>query len=152
MRAIVGVLAASLAVFGVASLASAASDVAVAGAWSRPAVDNAVVYGVVRNTGSHRLTVVGASSPEARTAELHESVSMKGGAMDGMAMSAMEMRPAGPVAILPHGALTLKPGGYHVMLMGLRHPLAAGGRFPVTLRFADGSQVTFEVPVENRAF
>jgi copper(I)-binding protein len=151
MKALIGTIAASI-VFSGAALASAAPSVTVAGAWSRPAVDTAVVYGVVRNTGSQRLAIVGASSPSARSAELHESMTMKGGAMDGAAMSAMEMRPAGPVAIPPHGALTLKPGGYHVMLIGLRRPLAAGERFPVTLRFGDGSHVTFEVPVEQRAF
>jgi periplasmic copper chaperone A len=152
VRALIATIAASVALFSGASLAGAAPSVTVAGAWSRPAVDTAVVYGVVSNTGSHRLALVGASSPVARSAELHESMTMKGEGMDGASMSAMEMKPAGTLTIPPHGALTLKPGGYHVMLMGLRRPLAAGHRFPVTLRFGDGSHVTFEVPVENRAF
>lgn len=152
MRGFVSAIAASIVLVGGASLASAAPSATVDGAWSRPAVDTAVVYGVVRNTGSRSLALVGASSPSARSAELHESMTMKGGTMNGAAMAAMEMRPAGTVVIPPHGALTLKPGGYHVMLIGLRRPLAPGERFPVTLRFGDGSHVTFEVPVENRAF
>ena len=152
MRLFTAAIAACVGLVASASLASAAPSVSVEQTWSRPAVDTAVVYGVVRNVGSHRVAVVGASSPVARTAELHESMTMKAGAMDGAAMSAMEMRPAGTLTIPPHGALTLKPGGYHLMLMGLRRPLAAGQRFPLTLRFGDGSHVTVEVPVENRAF
>jgi copper(I)-binding protein len=46
----------------------------------------------------------------------------------------------------------LKPGGYHLMVLGLHHPLAAGTHFPVTLRFADGSTAQVRVAVENRAF
>jgi copper(I)-binding protein len=147
------ILAACAALLGGASLpASAAPSVAVSGTWSRPAVDTAVVYGVVRNEGPHPLVVVGASSPVSRNAELHESMTMNAGKMDGMAMSAMGMQPVARYVIAPHGALTLKPGGYHLMLLGLRAPLAEGRRFPVTLRFADGERVTFTVPVENRAF
>lgn len=152
MRSFFVATAACVAALSTAALANAASSVTVADTWSRPAVDTAVVYGDVRNAGNGRVAIVGASSPVARSAELHESMEMKGGAMGGAAMSAMEMKPVGTLAIAPHGALTLKPGGYHLMLLGLRHPLAAGQRFPVTLRFADGSHVTFEVPVENRAF
>jgi periplasmic copper chaperone A len=132
--------------------ASAAPNVSVTGAWSRPAVDTAVVYGVVHNQGAGPLVVVGVSSPVARNAELHESMTMGAGKMDGAAMSAMGMQPVGRLVIRPHGTLTLKPGGYHVMLLGLRDPLAAGRRFPVTLRFAGGESATFSVPVEVRAF
>jgi periplasmic copper chaperone A len=152
VRSFTAAIAACLGLIGSASLANAALGVTVVQTWSRPAVDTAVVYGVVRNAGSHRVAVMGASSPVARSAELHESMTMKAGAMDGAAMSAMEMRPAGTLTVPAHGALTLKPGGYHVMLMGLRRPLAPGQRFPLTLRFGDGSHLTVEVPVENRAF
>jgi periplasmic copper chaperone A len=149
-HAILAACAAFLA--GAALPASAAPNVAVTGTWSRPAVDEAVVYGVVHNDGSHPLVVVGASSPVSRSAELHESMTMSAGKMDGMAMSAMGMQPVARFVIPPHGALTLKPGGYHLMLLGLHGPLPTGHRFPVTLRFADGERVTFTVPVENRAF
>jgi copper(I)-binding protein len=132
--------------------ASAAPNITVTGAWSRPAVDTAVVYGIVRNLGPRPVVVVGASSPIARSAELHESMTMDAGKMDGAAMPAMGMQPVGRLVIRPRGTLALKPGGYHLMLLGLRQPLAAGRRFPVTLRFADGARVTFAVPVENRAF
>jgi copper(I)-binding protein len=145
-------LAACAALLGGALPASAAPNVAVSGTWSRPAVGTAVVYAVVRNESARPLVVVGASSPVAQSAELHESMTMSGGKMDGMAMSAMGMQAVPRFVIPPHGALTLKPGGYHLMLLGLHAPLPAGHRFPVTLRFTGGERVTFTVPVENRAF
>ena len=41
------------------------------------------------------------------------------------------------------------PGGYRIMLMGLKRALAAGTRFPVTLTFAEGRQVTTILTVEK---
>jgi periplasmic copper chaperone A len=146
------VAAGAAVLLGAVLPASAAPSVGVSGTWSRPAVDQAVVYGVVRNDGAKPLVVVGGSSPIARNVELHESMTMQGGTMNGMAMTAEGMQAVPRYVIPPHGTLTLKPGGYHLMLLGLHAPLPAGHRFPVTLRFADGSHVTFTVPVENRAF
>jgi copper(I)-binding protein len=100
--------------------------------------------------------VVGATSPIARTVELHESTaSMQGGSMKGMSMHGMEtmsMHPVSKLPIPPHGSVALKPGGYHLMLLGLRRPLAAGQHFPIVVRFADGTRATATVSVENRAF
>ena len=127
-------------------------DVTVQNGWSRPAIDTAVVYAVVRNGGATPLLLVGASSQVAQSAELHQSMSMSAGKMDGAAMSAMGMQPVARLEIPPHGTLTLKPGSYHLMLLGLRQPLAAGQRFMVTLLFAGGVSKTFLVQVENRGF
>ena len=45
------------------------------------------------------------------------------------------------------GTVLFRPGGKHLMLMGLKRPLKAGDRFPVTLTFASGAKVeaTFTV-------
>lgn len=134
----------------------AAATISIVGAWSRPAVDQGVVYATIRNASAQRAVVVGASSPVARTVELHESTAtMQGGSMNGTTMRGMEtmsMRPVSKLPIPPHGAVALKPGGYHLMLIGLRRPLAAGQRFPIVVRFADGTRATATVDVENRAF
>ncbi len=126
--------------------------VTVAGAWSRPAVDTAVVYATVRDAGSHPVALVGASSPVARSVEMHQSTSTRGEGMNGMAMPVTAMHPVARIVIPAHGTVALRPGGYHLMLIGLRRPLQAGTRFPVTLRFSDGERLTVRVAVENRAF
>jgi copper(I)-binding protein len=110
------------------------------------------VYATIRNPSSHPAILVGASSPAASHVELHESMTMRGGTMNGMAMPAEGMKPVARLTIPPHGSVILKPGGYHLMVLGLHHPLAAGTHFPVTLRFADGSTAQVRVAVENRAF
>jgi len=132
-------------------IAAALALVTVTGAWSRPAADMGVVYATLHDAGRRPVALVGASSPRARTAELHESTSMQGGTMNGMAMPAMGMHPVARIVIPAHGTATLHPGGYHIMLIRLRRPLRAGERFPVTLRFSDGERVTVSVPVEARA-
>jgi hypothetical protein len=45
----------------------------------------------------------------------------------------------------------LKPGGYHVMLMKLTRPLAAGDEVTLTLDFSDGTTRTLTVPVKTFA-
>ena len=55
---------------------------------------------------------------------------------------------------LPAGkTVELKPGGYHVMLIDLVKPLAAGDKVPVTLTIVgkDGKKSTLEVKAEVRA-
>ena len=142
-------------------IALALALVTVTGAWSRPAFDTAVVYATLHDAGRRPVALVGASSPVARTAELHQSTTTPGGAMHagtmnpgtmtGMNMPVMAMHPVSRIVVPPHGTTALHPGGYHIMLLGLRHPLRAGERFPVTLRFSDGERVTVSVAVENRA-
>lgn len=128
----------------------AALAIQITGAWSRPAVDEGVVYATIRNTSAKAVTLVGASSPIAKDVELHQSMTMRK-TMNGMTTNAVGMRPVGRIAIPAHGALTLQPGGSHLMLMGLHRSLAAGQRFPITLRFAGGGTATVTVKVENRA-
>jgi periplasmic copper chaperone A len=43
----------------------------------------------------------------------------------------------------------MKPGSMHVMLIGLKHPLARGDSFPLTLRFEKAGEQTVSVHVEK---
>ena len=43
----------------------------------------------------------------------------------------------------------LKPGSYHVMLIGLKQPLTAGSRFPLTLKFRHAPEQTVQVEVKS---
>jgi len=86
--------------------------------------------------------LVGASTPAAGVAEVHE---MK---MEG---DTMRMRAAGALELPPRQTVELKPGGLHVMLMDLKQALAAGSKVPLTLQFEDAkgqkSSLDLTVPV-----
>jgi copper(I)-binding protein len=46
----------------------------------------------------------------------------------------------------------MKPGeGYHIMLMGLKNPLKAGEKFPMTLTFRQAGTVKITVHVSDKA-
>ncbi|RZL36247.1 MAG: copper chaperone PCu(A)C [Rubrivivax sp.] len=88
--------------------------------------------------------VVAASSPVAEAVEIHE-MKMDGGVMKMRAVDALPL-PAGQ-------AVALKPGSYHVMLMGLKAPIKAGDKVPLTLTVeGDGQQrSTVEIEAEARS-
>lgn len=111
-------------------------------AWSRPtAVKLGVVY--MRVTGGDaaaRLTA--ARTPVAAKVEIHEAT-MKNGMMNMRQVDGVDI-PAGKV-------VRFKTGGLHLMLTGLKEPLAEGMRFPLTLRFGNAGERTVEVEVRRRA-
>jgi hypothetical protein len=90
--------------------------------------DTTAVYLTIENKGAaDRLTGVRSSVGQAM---LHET-STEGGIM--------RMRPIDPaqgLVVPSNGKLSLAPGGAHVMVMGLKQPLAAGDRLNLTLLFA----------------
>jgi copper(I)-binding protein len=117
--------------------------VAVQNAWARASVQGQSASGAYMTlTAREPLTLVGASSPVAGVAGVHE---MK---MEG---DVMRMRPV-PALALPAGkAVELKPNGYHVMLMDLKTTLKPNTHIPLTLRFRDAkgveSALQLSVPV-----
>jgi hypothetical protein len=118
-------------------------DLSVASPWSRPTAPGAtvgVVYFSITNSGRQADRLLAASSPIAATAEFHESRTVQG---------TMQMRAVTSVEC-PPGITKIEPGALHVMLVGLKQPLAAGTRFALTLRFRDAGSMTMQVPVENR--
>lgn len=56
----------------------------------------------------------------------------------------------GAEAAAPGGAVALAPGGLHLMLLGLRQPLAEGATLPLTLVFETAGEVTLDLPVLPR--
>lgn len=114
--------------------------------WSRampPGVPNGAVYLVVHNRGATAERLLGADTPAAVKAELHEHVHQNGL----MKMGKVE----GGVVIAPGGELVLQPGGYHLMLFGLKQPLEDGKRFPLTLHFEKAGDLLVEVAVQKEA-
>ena len=115
-------------------------DITVSNAWARATAGEGTTgaaYVTVTDTGApDQLT--GVSTPVAGMAHLHETVNANG---------VMEMRNVAAIALPTGKAVTLAPGGYHVMLMGLKHPLKEGDSFPLTLSFAHAAPVTVQVKV-----
>jgi copper(I)-binding protein len=124
----IALLAASL------STAVFAQAVDVKDAWARATVPGQKATGAfMKLTAKDGAKLVGASSPVAGVAEVHE---MK---MDG---DIMKMRAVQGGLDLPAGkAVELKPGGYHVMLMDLKSTLQKDTTIPVTLVFKDAKGV-----------
>jgi copper(I)-binding protein len=111
-------------------------------AWARASA-GAATTGAVYVTlmgGNQPDSLVGVSTPVAANAEPHETINDNG---------VMKMRPAAAVPIPAHQTVTFAPGGTHIMLMGLKHPLAAGQSFPLTLTFAHAAPITVDVKVRG---
>ena len=120
--------------------ALAAAQTTVTEAWVRGTVAQQTATGLfaqIRSAQGGRL--VAASSPLADAVEIHEM------AMDG---NVMRMRALPDGLVLPAGtSVVLQPGGLHLMLLGLKRPLAAGDTVPVTLvvEGRDGQRERFEI-------
>ena len=113
-------------------------------AWARAttsATQPAVVYLQIANSGSggERLDVV---ATDIGAASLHSS-SMTGGVM--------RMRAINGVDIPANSTIKFEPMGNHIMVEGLRAPLAVGSSFPLTLRFRSSAPQTVTVQVRAGA-
>jgi copper(I)-binding protein len=85
--------------------------------------------------------LVAASSPLAERIELH-GIKVVG--------SDIDMRPmANGIVIQGIHTTVLKPRGYHLLLLGVKTPLATGATLPVTLTFEKAGAVTVEFAVEE---
>lgn len=113
--------------------------------WARATGGGAVAaaYVTIDNRGgADRLTGVRSSLGEA---SLHEST---------MESGIMRMRPIDPeqgLVVPSNGKLVLAPGGAHVMIGGLRQPLAADDRFSITLLFDKAGPETVDIEVRPAA-
>lgn len=100
------------------------------------------VFGTLKNSSDHEVTVVSGSSPVAGKVELHEVVGQPG--------SSSMMRPKdGGFPIPANGTHILAPGADHVMLMDLKQPLKPGTDVDITLTFQDGSSMPFTAQVRE---
>lgn len=97
----------------------------------------------IRNEGTGDDRLVSASSPAVESVEIHE-MSMTDGQM--------QMRALPDGLPIPAGAtVDLAPGGLHLMLIGVKAPLAAGQTVPVELRFERAGAVAVALLVKARA-
>lgn len=146
MRRILLDLSAAISLTLAAILTSAsgasASSVMVTEAFARasttPMTTSGAAYVSLINHGTEADRLVSASTPAARTAEIHKSEVVGG---------IMRMATAGVLEIPVNGTLAMKPGGYHIMLIGLVKPLKTGDEIEITLSFEKAGAVTVKVPV-----
>jgi periplasmic copper chaperone A len=111
--------------------------------WSRATHSGAntgAVYMTINNRSGTADRLTGASSDVANKVQIHEMKVENG---------VMRMREiTGGLSIPANGSVVLKPGSFHVMLIGLKKPLAAGQNFPLTLTFEKAGNISVTVPVQ----
>ncbi|MBE9603877.1 copper chaperone PCu(A)C [Acetobacteraceae bacterium H6797] len=111
--------------------------------WSRAAIAGSTGAGfmTLTNKGTTPDKLIGGRAEIARKVELHTHLNENG---------VMKMREVeGGIPLPPGEMVELKPGGFHMMLIGLKTPLAVGAKVPVTLVFEKAGEITVELAVER---
>jgi len=111
--------------------------------WTRATPKSAKVAGgylKITNTGSTPDRLTGGSADVSRTFEVHEM------SMDGGVMKMRELKNG--LEIPPGATVELRPGAYHIMMMNLSHPLAAGEKVKASLTFEKAGKVDVEFAVQ----
>ncbi len=118
-----------------------AGDIQVENAWTRATAPGQDAAGMdLTITSKQAATLVGVSSPAAKTVELHSMTSESG---------MMKMREVEAIELPAGKRVNLREGGYHLMLTGLKAPLKGGESVPLTLSIKVGKQGV--VKVETKA-
>ena len=118
-------------------------DIQVRHAWSRatpPGAKVGVGYMEIRNRGAQPDRLLSASTPLARSVEMH--VTQREGEVT-------RMRQVETFEIPARERFALRPGASHLMLVDLARPLRQGERFPMTLRFARAGEMEIQVEVQE---
>jgi copper(I)-binding protein len=111
--------------------------------WARASTsepDEAGGFLTIANRGTDPDRLIAAASPVAEKIEVH-GIRVVG---SGIAMRRLDNGLTLPAAT----TLTLQPRGYHLLLQGLKVPLAKGARFPVKLTFEKAGGIEIELTVE----
>ncbi len=143
MRKLPALLTALFLSFGAGEFAQAGSaDVVIGNAWSRASIGKdrpGAAYLKIRNNGDEAVTLTGLKSDLAMMPQIHNTLTNSEGISS--------MKPAGEISIAPGETVALEPGGLHAMLMQLQRPMSKGDSFALTLIFADGGEVSVDVPI-----
>ena len=127
-----------------AGCTGAAPKVTVSGAWVRSVWSPdqpTAAYLVISNGSGQPDALLGASSPDAVTVQLHETTT------DSSGMTGMQH--IDRLAIPGEGEVTLQPGGHHLMIMGLSRTLTAGGTLELDLVFEHAGKVVVMAEVRD---
>ena len=106
-----------------------AGGVKVDHAWVRSTLPGQKVAGGFMDIAADQdMELVGATTPVAQSVELH-FMRMAGGEM--------EMRELKSIPLPKGKTVSLEPGGLHAMLIGIKAPIKAGDKVPMSLTFND---------------
>lgn len=126
-----------------ASHDSVLGDLMIHHPWARATVASAktgAVYLRIENLGEKADRLIGAQTEIAEKAEIH-LVSMEN--------DVMQMTPTTALDIPAGGWTELAPMSHHLMLFGLKHPLAESTSFPLSLTFEQAGTINVEVQVQG---
>jgi copper(I)-binding protein len=104
-------------------------------AWIRatPGIDVAAAYLTLHNGGTQPVVLSGVRSVDAAAAMIHQTMLVNGQST---------MRPHEPLRIAPGETVRFAPGGLHIMLHGLKRPLAPGDEVPLVLLLEGAGNLT----------
>jgi len=105
-----------------------------------PTVMLTAAYMQITNLTDNTLILIGGSSPDFATVEIHQTV-FEGG----MA----KMVPQEQLPIPSHQTVELKPKGLHIMLIDRQRPLKAGDHVNLTLNFKENMAQTITLEVKT---
>lgn len=111
--------------------------VVVSDVWVRAASEGqptTAAYFTLCNAGDEEDALTGVATDDASAAELHESMT------DSEGMTSMT--PVESVSLPAGETVVFAPGGYHVMLIGVKEAIPAGGEVPLTLSFKNAPAQT----------
>jgi copper(I)-binding protein len=103
-----------------------------------PSLPNTSAYFKVENIGNKERVLIGASSPIADLAELHNHI---------MLNDMMRMEKQDAITIGPGQTVTFAPGGLHMMIFTLKKPLQNGQNVKLALHTKDGEKHSFSAKV-----
>lgn len=121
-----------------------AGNLTIEDAFTRPTLGGATVavgYATIVNNGPADDRLVGVSSDISNAAEIHQS-KMSNGVMD------MRQLPDG-LPIAAGTTVSLQPGSYHIMFVGIRHPVKPGDAIHAVLTFAKAGKVDVTFPAAS---
>lgn len=119
----------------VAPTAAESPSFEVAGAYAfatAPTQDVGAAFMALQNSGAVDAVLNGASSPVSEKVELHTHLMEDG---------VMQMRAVDQFVVPAGGTLVMAPRSHHLMLIGLKAPLAIGQTFPIVLHFANAPSI-----------
>ncbi|WP_271880108.1 copper chaperone PCu(A)C [Phaeobacter italicus] len=126
------------------STAAFAADITVSDAYARVSSKGAksgAAFMVIENTSSADDRLIDVRSDAAKLTQLHTHKAGDNGVMQMLHVEEGFAIPAGE-------GHALKRGGDHVMLMGLKAPLAHGDEVALTLVFENAGEISVTVPVD----
>lgn len=123
-----------------------AGDIRIAHPHARPSIPgqtSGVAYLGLENTGGAGDKLLSASTPMAKSVEMHTM---------SMDKNIMRMREVNAIDVPPGAKIVMQPGdGFHFMLIGLKQPLKIGDKFPMKLVFEKFGPLEVSISVDGPA-